>query len=187
MKEINYNLRTDEELVIAYRDGDCKASSILVERYTSRLHTFLGGTANAMDLVQETFKKVFNSLNSFNENKSFKSWLFQIARNCSIDESRKAGVRFNLNHSEELIDIEDRASETPSSLLSIEERKNIILSSIQELPEMQREVLRLSYYQGLSYPQIAKKLKCSVSSVKTHMARAVQKLSKILPETGEMF
>jgi len=187
MKELDYNFRTDEELVIAYRHGDHDASSELVSRYTERLHHFLGGTADAMDLVQETFKKVFSSLHSFNESKSFKSWLFQIAKNCSIDANRKAGVRFNLHKSEEFSDVEDCSSENPSLLMSVSERKKIILESVQELPEKQREVLILSYYQGLSYPEISKKLGCSVSSVKTHMSRAVQKLSKSLPNTGGLF
>lgn len=184
MKEINYNFRTDEELVIAYRKGDSEASSELVLRYTKRLHKFLGGSSDAMDLVQETFKKVFSSLHSFNEKKSFKSWLFQIARNCSIDEKRKAGVRFNLHNSEEFLDVEDCPTQSPSTLMSTSERKNIILQSILELPEKQREVLSMSYYQGLSYPEIALKLKCSVSTVKTHMSRAVQRLSKTLPDSG---
>ena len=184
MKELNYNFRTDEELVSAHKNGDNEASSELVARYTARLHNFLGGTSDAMDLVQETFKKVFSHIHSFNEKKSFKSWLFQIARNCSIDESRKAGIRFNLHNTEEFLEVEDCTSKTPSTLMTTLERKDIILKSVQELPEKQREVLSLSYFQGLSYPEIAKKLNCSVSSVKTHMSRAVQKLAKSLPNSG---
>jgi len=177
-------MKTDEELVTAYKKGDSEASAELFGRYRDRLHHFLGGSSDAMDTVQETFKKVFKNISSFNENRSFKAWVFRIAQNCSIDEGRKAGSRFNLLQSEEWNDIEDNSMECPSSSLSRVERKKIVNDAILSLPEKQRQVLELSYFQGESYPAIARRLNCSVSSVKTHMSRAVQKLSKTLPEEG---
>lgn len=177
-------MKSDEELVSAYKKGDSEASVELVGRYRDRLCFFLGGSSDAVDTVQETFKKVFKNISSFNESRSFKSWLFQIARNCSIDANRKSISRFDLLKSDELTDIEDDSIDCPSSSLTREERKKMVQEAILSLPEKQREVLDLAYFQGKSYPQIARQLDCSVSSVKTHMARAVQKLAKILPDEG---
>ena len=174
-------MKTDEELVTEYKAGNNDAFTELVTRYKARLHSFLGGSSDAKDLVQETFKKVFKNLSTFNEKRSFKSWVFKIAKNCSIDAKRKAGSRFNLLESDELSEIHDETTDCPSTKLSRSERNSLILKEVSNLPEKQREVLTLSYYQGLTYPQIAEKLNCSVSSVKTHMSRAVQKLSQRLP------
>ncbi|MCM8542535.1 MAG: RNA polymerase sigma factor [Lentisphaeraceae bacterium] len=179
-------MKTDEELITAYKDGDTEAFTELVKRYKNRLFTFLGGKNDAKDLVQETFKKVFNNLSKFNEKRSFKAWVFKIAKNCSIDEGRKAGSRFNLLESCELPEIEDETSFCPSASLRKAERKQIILEAVNALPEKQRQVLSLSYFEGETYPEIAKKLDCSVSSVKTHMSRAVQKLAQILPDGGRL-
>ena len=177
-------MKTDEELITAYKDGDNEAFTELVRRYKNRLSSFLGGKHDAKDLVQETFKKVFKNLSKFNEKRSFKAWVFKIAKNCSIDEDRKAGSRFNLLESCELPEIEDESTNCPSASLRKSERKQIILDAVNSLPEKQRQVLSLSYFQGQSYPQIAKKMNCSVSTVKTHMSRAVQKLAQILPDGG---
>lgn len=177
-------MKTDEELVSAYKDGDTEAFNELVSRYKNRLVSFLGGSSDAKDLAQETFKKVFKSLSTFNEKRSFKAWVFKIAKNCSIDEGRKSGSRFNLLESCELPEMEDETSQSPDQSLRKSERKSILVEAINSLPEKQREVLTLSYFHGESYTAIAKKLNCSVSSVKTHMSRAVQKLAKTLPDDG---
>lgn len=177
-------MKTDEELVTEFKNGDAEAFNELVYRYKNRLTSFLGGKADSKDLVQETFKKVFKSLGSFNEKRSFKAWVFKIAKNCSIDEGRKAGSRFNLLESCELSELEDEASTSPSLSLRKAERKKALIIAVNSLPEKQREVLTLSYFQGNSYSEIAQILNCSVSSVKTHMSRAVQKLAKTLPDGG---
>ena len=135
-------------------------------------------------MVQETFKKAFKSLTSFNHVGSFKSWIYRIAKNCSIDENRKIGVRFNLHNTEELIEVIDTKAHSPMVTLSKHERNKIILQAIRSLTEKQRQVLILSYFHGHSYSEIAEKMDCSISSVKTHMSRAVLKLAKTLPEAG---
>lgn len=177
-------MKSDEELVTEYKKGDTQAFNELVHRYKNRLTSFLGGKTDAKDLVQETFKKVFKNLSSFNEERSFKAWVFKIAKNCSIDEGRKAKSRFNLLESCELPELEDESINSPAISLRKSERKKALLSAVNALPQKQREVLTLSYFQGMTYPEIAIQLNCSVSSVKTHMARAVQKLAKSLPDGG---
>ena len=179
-------MKTDEELIIDFRQGNTAAFNTLVDRYTPRLYSFLGGTSDTMDLVQDTFNKVYRNIHQFNTDKSFKTWLFSIARNCSIDAGRKAGRRFPLLNAE-TANIEESHDDCPASSMSRTENKEIVKEALNQLPEKQREVLILSYYQNLSYPQIAKKMSCSTSTVKTHMARAVRKLMHILPDHGGLF
>ena len=130
MKEQN-NIRTDEELVTAYIDGECDAFTELVNRYRKPLHLFFGGNSDALDMVQETFKKAFKSLTSYNQAGSFKSWIYKIAKNCSIDESRKIGIRFNLNNTEELIEVIDTKAHSPMTTLSEHERNKIIIQALR--------------------------------------------------------
>jgi RNA polymerase sigma-70 factor, ECF subfamily len=184
-KIIDTQMRTDEELILDFRNGSAIAFNTLVERYTSRLHQFLGGTSDAMDLVQETFNKAYRNLNSFNIERPFKPWLFKIAKNCSIDANRKAGVRFPLLYNTDVIDVED-INDCPAISVTKVENRTLVKAAIEKLPAQQKQVLILSYYQNMSYPQIAKSLNISTSTVKTHMARAIQKLITLLPDVGNL-
>ena len=84
---------TDEQLVVAYRDGTVPALRVLLERYEQELFHFLirfaGNRASAEDLFQEAFLQVHISAGTFDATKRFKPWLFTIAANKARDHLRK--------------------------------------------------------------------------------------------------
>ena len=84
---------TDEQLVVAYRDGAVDALRVLIERYEQELFHFLirfaGNRASAEDLFQEAFLQVHISAATFDATKRFKPWLFTIAANKARDHLRK--------------------------------------------------------------------------------------------------
>src|ERR1700733_2556258 len=87
------NELSDNDLVLQYRSGNKKAFEALVERYFAHVFNFItrytSDQVAAEDIVQETFVKVWKNIKKFDETKNFKSWLFTIARNTSLDWLRK--------------------------------------------------------------------------------------------------
>ena len=85
--------RSDEDLIIAYREGDGDAFTQLVQRLgpglLGYLRKMLGSDAEADDLFQETFRKVLDKLEGFDESRKFKPWLYRIAYNATVDHIRK--------------------------------------------------------------------------------------------------
>lgn len=173
-------MKSDLKLILATKQGNCDAFGELFERYHSPLLMYIGQRNDAKDLLQETFNKAFHKIHTFNESYSFKCWLYKIARNCIIDASRK-----DSRHQAFLLDVipflQNSSVRSSAAELVKEEYISLVRSAIDDLSEMQREVLVMSYYHNLTYVQISEILECSLSAVKTHMSRAVLKLSQTLP------
>jgi len=84
---------TDEQLVASHLKGDGEALEILVSRYLKSIYSFayrhIGNIHDAEDITQEVFVKVLRHLKKFDHDKSFKTWIFKITQNTSIDFFRK--------------------------------------------------------------------------------------------------
>ncbi len=85
--------RLDQQLVADYIAGDEKSLEILIKRYLKPIYSFvcryIGNSQDAEDITQEVFMKVWRNLKKFDQQKSFKTWIFSIAKNTSIDWIRK--------------------------------------------------------------------------------------------------
>jgi RNA polymerase sigma-70 factor (ECF subfamily) len=83
----------DLKLIKQYLAGDEKSLDVLVKRYLKIIYGYsyrnVGNSADAEDITQETFLKVWKNIKKFDQSKSFKSWIFTIAKNTSIDYLRK--------------------------------------------------------------------------------------------------
>ncbi|MCX6789783.1 MAG: sigma-70 family RNA polymerase sigma factor, partial [Candidatus Gribaldobacteria bacterium] len=97
---------SDNEIVKRHLKGDEEALEFLVRRYLKPIYSFVcrnvGDADVAEDITQETFVKMWKNLKKFDQQKNFKSWLFTIAKNSSIDFLRKKKVT-PLSFAEELI------------------------------------------------------------------------------------
>lgn len=174
-------MKSDLHLIAATKQGNQDAFGELFDRYHSPLLNYFGNRNDAKDLLQETFKKAFHKIHTFNESYSFKCWLYKIARNCMIDAARKDSRQqsFLLD----IIPLLQKSAEKPFvAQLVKDDYRQLVREAIEDLSEMQREVLIMSYFHNLTYAQIAEIFDCSVSAVKTHMSRAVLKLSHTLPK-----
>lgn len=180
--------RTDELLWEAYRQGDENAFPELVRRYQGPLFGYLmrmtGDRGTAEDLFQETFLRIHNKAHTFRANNRFKSWLYTIATRITIDHRRSRQSRPQL----ELLEHQttEAASETNPATDAVQsELRATVQTAVETLPPQQRAALVLSYYQGHSYPEVAKIMGCSLGTVKTHMSRALKTLAIRLPEGGQ--
>jgi len=149
--------------------------------YVHRLFSFtfkiLKNEAEADDIVQEVFVKIWESKHQLEETKQLHSYIFTIAYNCSIDLIRK---RIN-NHKyiEYLKKLSVREAEPIGiSELEYNELKGQVDNLISKLPERQKQVYLLHREQGLTYPEIAVRLSISKNTVENHMVKALHSLRR---------
>lgn len=186
--------RTDEELMLRYKDGDKHAFEMLFRRYEKPVLDFIYrmvmDASEAESLCQEAFYKVVKSRKRYKASAQFKTWLFQIALNLSRDRLRRRKHRHHLSlnapamvHNHEGIELQDCVSDpSPDVAENFEsgELESLIKAAIASLPEEEHLVVVLKEYQGMSYSEIAEILNCPIGTLKSHNHRAHQKLKKIL-------
>ena len=179
---------SDEALVARYQGGDAGAFPALVKRYRNELlHfliRFLGSRAAAEDVFQETFLQIHISADTFDPTRRFKPWLFTIAANKARDHHRKsarrAAVSLNASLTSEgdedrgaFVDLLEADLPSPSAPLLDAERSRVVKEVMDGLPPHLREILLLSYFQRLSYNQIADGLDIPLGTVKSRLHTAV--------------
>jgi RNA polymerase sigma factor (sigma-70 family) len=140
------------------------------------------------DLTQEAFIKAFNSLDKFDKQFSFSTWLFKIATNNCIDYLRKK--KLNTFSIDKEIGSEDDdyqfeipdSERTPDKNLMENERKKILEEAIENLPNKYKSVILLRHRDEKDYEEIAKKLKLPLGTVKAHIFRGRELLNKYLKD-----
>ncbi len=184
--------RTDEALLDDYVHGDRPDFTELIGRYSNQmLHfqiRFLGSRAAAEDVFQETFVQVHLSAETFDTSRRFKPWLFTIGANKARDYHRKHGreptVSLSASMSREqegrpYVDLLEADLPNPSAPILDAERSRLVKTVVDSLPHHLREILLLSYFQRLSYNQIADTLEIPLGTVKSRLHTAVAAFAKV--------
>ena len=176
---------TDEQLVARYLKKDEKALEELVKRYVPLIFGFLkrytGNPDNASDIAQEVFVKVWKNLKNFDRSKSFKTWIFTIAKRTAIDELRKQkALPFSVLQEEGFAD--SLADESPSILDQIfsQQQSRELAVAVAKLPTHYRSVIRLYSNDDLNFREIASKLKEPLNTVKSRYRRGLSLLKKFI-------
>ena len=173
-------------------NGDQTAYESLLKRYRNgifnMIYQMIKNREEAEDLVQETFMKAFNSLESYNEHYAFSTWLYKIAFNHCIDAIRKKKLKtlpldrpIKLRDGEVQHEIHDDSHSPEQDLLFAEKRKRI-QRSIASLPERYRVAIILRHQEERSYEEISEILKIPLGTVKARIFRAREMLKKKLME-----
>jgi RNA polymerase sigma-70 factor (ECF subfamily) len=184
---------SDEDLLALFRQGTREAFGALVRRYEGELYgylrRYLGDGDLADDVFQNTFLQLYTKINQYELGRPVKPWLYAIATNQAIDalrrQNRHPTVRLDTDREE------TRDSEVPQLLsmlvsrlpgpleqLQGEERKQLIRTSVEKLPEYLKQVVMLAFYQGLKYSEIASALAIPVGTVKSRMHTALIRLQE---------
>ena len=190
-REQRVNDRSDESLLLDYLDGDRSAFRELTNRYRDELlHfliRFLGSRAAADDVFQETFLQVHLSADTFDATRRLKPWLFTIAANKARDYHRKHIKRAPMSLSATVgdesegrryIDLLEADFPGPDAPVLDAERSRLVRSVIDSMSPHMREILLLSYFQKLSYNQIADVLEIPLGTVKSRLHTAVAAFAK---------
>jgi len=187
------NRMTDDALVKAYIGGDAEAFDCLLARYQDRLfqHIFYAVHDEdlANDIFQETFVKVILSLRKGNyvEQGQFFAWLSRIAHNLVLDHFKTQ--RGQCSYDE---DGQEFADETTSQLACVgREEEMIRMESIEMvqkwitlLPDEQREVVKMRFYQEIPFKEIAEKTGVGISTSLARMRYALLNLRKMATRAG---
>ncbi len=182
--------KTEQQLIAEYLKGDEKSLEFLIHKYLrpvyNFVYNFVGNDADAEDIVQDVFVKVWKNIKKFNEKKSFKTWIFTIAKNTSLDFLKKKKAvpfsRFEDKNGDNgfLENIEDDEL-LPDKLLEREDIGGILTKAIETLSANYKTVLLLHYKEELTFQEIATILAESINTVKSRHRRALATLKGLLP------
>lgn len=182
----------DRRLIDLALQGDEKAYELLLNRYRNLVYSIMfkmvRNAQEAEDLTQEAFMKAFNSLETFNEEFAFSTWLMKIASNNCIDFLRKRklktySIHDPIQYKDEKIEIDlpDQGPSPERSLLQVE-RRRMIEEAINKLPERYRYVIILRHKEEKSYEEISDILNLPLGTVKAQIFRAREILNRKLRE-----
>jgi len=175
---------TDSSLMRAVREGDLGALAILFERHHRPLFNYFvhmnGNRDLSEDLVQDVFTRMLKYRHTYQPDRAFAAWMYQIARNAQADSIGKRKLE---------VAMPDREFATVSVMEENLKRKqeiSLLKRAMARLPIDKRELLVLSRFQNLKYEEIASILECDVGAVKVRVYRAVRALGQIYFElSGE--
>jgi RNA polymerase sigma factor (sigma-70 family) len=179
---------SDENLMAAVCQGDLRKLAVLFEGHHRALYNFFlhmnGNPDVSQDLVQDVFFRILRYRHTYRDGRPFVAWMYQIARNASIDAGRKRTGELQLVMSRDDEDertMREPVSEMPGAEETMRKRQEIALlrRALERLPEDKREVLVLSRFQNLAYDQIASILGCETGAVKVRVYRATRALGEI--------
>ncbi|MBP1656338.1 MAG: polymerase, sigma-24 subunit, subfamily [Bacteroidetes bacterium] len=172
--------QTDLELVDEVRAGNRQAFTELMRRHQEKIYwvarRMVGSHADADDIVQEAFIKAFLSLGDFRGEAGFYTWLYRIAVNLSLNALRKRHIVEYLRESELAQMVFPAAKEDPHKDLENKELESQLARAVAKLPDKQRAVFIMRYYDEMSYEEIAYVLKTSVGGLKANYFHALRKV-----------
>jgi RNA polymerase sigma factor (sigma-70 family) len=165
-------IRSDEQLVTLFREGNDEAFRVIHDRYRARLFVYtrqmLGRTAqDPEDAVQEIFMRAYYGLRASDRRLALKPWLYRIAHNRCVDDLRRP-LPIAIEGVETLVPcIQDPA-------VRVEQREVLrrLISDVQRLPEQQRSALLMRELSGMAYAEVSGALGVSVPAVKSLLVRA---------------
>lgn len=160
----------DHDLVLRLQAKDDAAYKELIEKYQNKLIRFASryvGEADAQDIVQNTFVKVYKSSQRIDVAKKLSTYLFEITKNEAISFLRK--------HRREVPLDEQIIASSPEFAEELG-----VTKVVEKLPDKYKKVIKFYYFDELSYQQIAAKLSLPVNTIRTHLHRAKMALKDML-------
>ena len=181
-------MRTDEELVALYATGMDDAFDILLERYKDRLYSYiLYNVRNAdvaEDIFQETFVKVIVTIRDgrYTESGKFFSWVTRIAHNLIIDFFRREKGENTVSTDESEVDLLNNAKLAERSAQGAIDSEQTLVDLhllINKLPQEQREVVHMHYFQEMTFKEIAEEKGISINTALGRMRYGILNMRKM--------
>lgn len=181
MEIADYIVADDRRLAELVLEGDDTAFEYLFDRYRDAIRRLLvqrlGHASEVDDLLQETFIKVYINLHRYNPQYTFGQWVYTIARNTFVDFIRRR---------QDDLPIDERFASPPSlaptpeeSVINLQQRSQIE-SYLERLSPRYRQLIRLRFFDELSYEEIAAKLVLPLGTVKTQIHRAREQMCRFI-------
>ena len=192
----NLSQMTDEELAMQYVQGNNKAFDLLLSRNQSKLFSYILFVVHdqdvANDIFQETFVKVILNIQSGNYVPSgkFYAWITRIAHNMIMDQYRQQGLNNFIQEDPETGQVANNVELSDPSF----EMQQVYDQSISDvvklykmLPDVQREIVFMRFYQDMSFKEIAEELGISINTALGRMRYAIINMKRIAAEKNISF
>lgn len=185
---------TDSQLISLYQAGNEDALSTLIHRHQKDLFTFILYKINdedlANDVFQDTFIKIIVMLKEgrYHEEGKFILWAKRIAQNLIIDHFRAKSKNVKVsettydNEEFSIFDLIKEPSENIEEKMVSQQIQEDLLGMLQYLPENQQEVIKLRFFDGLSFKEIAEQTEMSINTTLGRVRYALINLRKIMEE-----
>jgi RNA polymerase sigma-70 factor (ECF subfamily) len=174
---------SDSSVMRQVRDGDLGSMAVLFERHHRALLNYFvhmnGNRDFSEDLVQDVFVRMMKYRQSYQPDKPFSAWMYQIARNAQSDAMQKRRFEVELGHADVSM------THGMDEKLKREQEIELLRQAMARLSVDKRELLVLSRFQNLKYEEIASILGCEVGAVKVRVYRAVRALGQIFFELSQ--
>lgn len=187
----NLEIMTDEMLVALYAKGTNQAFDILLERYKDKLYSYIYFIVRnedlAEDIFQETFVKAIVTIQQgrYTENGKFPAWLTRIAHNLVIDFFRQERNENTVSNDETEVDLFNNikfSEDTVEMRMVNDQTLKDVRRLMDMLPDNQREVVYMRYYQDLSFKEIAEITGVSINTSLGRMRYALMNLRRLAEE-----
>ncbi len=186
---MDLHLLDDLDLMALIARGDANALAELYDRYGRPVYSLalntVGDRAIAEEITQDVFTRVWQHASRYDPQRAqVHTWISRIARNRSIDATRRQRARGSAIHIpwDDLIADVVSVDDNPEAETLLRARQQRVRQALQALPDAQRQPLALAYFEGLSHREIAERLDQPLGTIKTRIRLAMQKLRTILEE-----
>ena len=189
MKELK--TMTDEALVELYANGNNSAFDVLLNRYKKSIHAYIFYTVRNHDLTedifQDTFLKVITTIKQgrYTDNGKFKAWITRIAHNLIIDNFRQERNENTISNDEIEVDLLNNMRLCESNIEDEMVQEQVyadVRKLVNHLPENQREVLEMRFYQDMSFKEIADITGVSINTALGRMRYAILNMRRMAEE-----
>lgn len=179
---------TDEELVVSYAEGNNCAFEILLSRHKQSLFSYILYRVRnrdlADDIFQDTFIKAILTIKQgrYTENGKFRAWITRIAHNLIVDCFRQERNENTVSNDEYEFDLFNNSKLCEDNIETVMVKAQVfddVRRLVEYLPDTQREVLNMRYYQELSFKEIADKTGVSINTALGRMRYAILNMRKI--------
>jgi RNA polymerase sigma-70 factor, ECF subfamily len=182
----------DRELVATAIGGYEKSFEELVRRYqrpiSAYVYRMVGNYESALDLTQEIFIKIYNSLNRYNAEFKFSTWIYKIAHNSAVDHLRRNSTReqsiINGTEDDQFELPIECGRLTPEQESERKERRGEIEAVVKTLPTNYRELIILRHSQDLTYEEIVEVTGLPLGTVKNRLFRAREMMRQQFVDKG---
>ena len=185
------DLMTDEELVVLYAKGNNAAFDVLLNRYKDSIHSYIYFIVRnkelTEDIFQETFVKVIMTIKQgrYTDTGKFKAWITRIAHNLIIDNYRQERCENTISNDDVEVDLLNNIKLCDGTVEDRMVQSQILLDVrklVNYLPDNQREVLEMRYYQDLSFKEIADITGVSINTALGRMRYAILNMRRMVCE-----